>query len=111
MRLQLVTTEEDRMAVGASEAEAFANVLARAFDLYVRKNAQYGSAWREQGYMGSLARILSKAARLKNMQWTDTPHEHSDESVEDNVTDLLNLCVFFLLNRQQHNRWGVRHGE
>lgn len=83
-------------------------------DLLARKQA-YGDAWREQGYMGNTARILSKASRLRNMMWRDGGEFHdgdsagedgSNESVLDTLLDLSALCAFAIANIEDGNRWG-----
>jgi len=82
------------------------------FDECVRlintKNADYRDAWREQGYMGNLARILSKVARLRNMLWTDGPEGSLQgvETIEDTLRDLANLTAFMHQNFEDRNRWG-----
>jgi hypothetical protein len=78
-----------------------------SLNLMLRKNRDYGGAWREQGWMGNLARILSKTARLKSLLWKDFYEEGGNgEAVQDTVRDLMNLCLFFMWNRDAHNRWG-----
>lgn len=79
----------------------------------------YGNAWQEQGYMGNLARILSKASRLKNMLWRDqedgpdTPTtgdqwsaDVDGETVLDTLYDLSALCALAIANIEEGNRWG-----
>lgn len=106
MRLHLEMSEEELHLQGSKEAETVAHVFIKAFDLYQRKRITYGKAWREQGYMGQTARILSKASRLKNMVWREQPFDNTEETVDDTVIDIINLCVFWLLNRGQQNKWG-----
>jgi hypothetical protein len=99
----------------ASEAViAFTAYCEAVTELVRRKDAAYGGAWQKQGYMGNLARILSKAERLKNMCWTDDnpaefPIEGHDESVLDTLKDLMALCAFMGANIEDGNRWG--HGK
>jgi hypothetical protein len=91
-------------AVSAFTAHADA-VLA----LVREKDKAYGGAWQKQGYMGNLARILSKAERLKNMCWTDSEGitvDPDDESVMDTLHDLMALCAFMASNIEEGNRWG-----
>ena len=80
----------------------------------LKKKQAYGDAWQEQGYMGNLARILSKTSRLKNMVWRDTPFEPgteeassgSEETLIDTLLDLSALCAFMAANIEEGNRWG-----
>lgn len=87
-------------------------------DLVSRKNEQYGDAWRKQGYMGNLARIMSKTARLENMLWRDevpdlpaevaSPTEKEQEAIADTLQDMANLCAFMAANLREGNKWGSR---
>lgn len=93
-----------------SEGHRLASEMVAVFEdclnLAMAKNSGYGNAWREQGWMGNLARILSKTARLKNMAWRDNVAESLPEPHEETAGDLINLCVFFLFNRRDSNKWG-----
>jgi hypothetical protein len=83
-----------------------ANEMAGALGTLWAKEGLYGGAWRQQGWMGQLARIMSKTARLRAMLWADQDREDAQEPVRDTVQDLINLCALFLINRQERNRWG-----
>lgn len=96
----------DPAVEGASQLEAMAHQMEKALQLAEAKSAGYGDAWRQQGWMGNLARIFSKTSRLKNLLWQTSAKEVHDEAVEDTALDMINLCVFFLLNRGADNRWG-----
>lgn len=97
----------------ASEAVIAFTAYAEAVTELVRqKDAAYGGAWQKQGYMGNLARIMSKTERLKNMLWQDDqfgpepPVGGWDESVLDTLKDLMALCAFMGANIEDGNRWG-----
>lgn len=80
-------------------------------ELLKKKDAAYGDAWVQQGYMGNLARIFSKASRVKNLMWSDqSDHtswtEEGQESVLDTLYDLSALCAFAIVNIEEGNRWG-----
>lgn len=98
----------DPAAEGASTLEAMAHMMSEALRVTEVKNRYYGDAWRQQGWMGNTARILSKASRLKAMAWHDNVFDDADETINDTVSDMMNLCVFFLMNRGQSNKWGNR---
>lgn len=91
---------------GGSGVEAFVHQLEGALNTFYAKEKMYGGAWRQQGWMGNLARIMSKTARLKNMLWRGEELTDEQETVNDTLQDMINLCVFALLNRGQRNRWG-----
>ena len=77
-------------------------------NLVLDKSQDYGDAWREQGWMGNVARVLSKAARLKNLTWREyeAVANVTNESITDSLRDMVNLAVFALYNRRLGNRWG-----
>jgi hypothetical protein len=88
-------------------------------DLMSKKNLAYGDAWRDQGYMGNIARVLSKVSRLRNLMWRSYPdmnqvldpenssQEDTDaETVRDTLLDLANLCYFAARNLEEGNQWG-----
>ena len=96
----------------APAVQAWDAYSAQVRDLLSAKSVGYGNAWQEQGYMGNLARVLSKTARIKNMMWgdhnpEDLDHiEHDDESVLDTLKDLGALCALAIKNIEEGNRWG-----
>ena len=91
---------------GYATQEELRRVFERALNLAVKKNAAYGSAWRSQGWMGNIARMMSKVARLRSMCWKDFPTEDAEETTDDTALDLINLSAFFLINKGDRNRWG-----
>lgn len=94
--------------VGSVTQERMLWFFEECLTLVVKKSQGYGDAWEQQGYMGNAARIISKAARVKNLVWRDKTMltMSSEETVEDTLLDTINLCVFFLLNWREGNRWG-----
>lgn len=98
------------------QAEEGAHTIGRALEVVnaalqtmSAKNRLYAGAWREQGWMGNLARIQSKVGRLRNMLWRDYPMSDK-ETPDDSLIDLINLAIFAILNRQGGNRWGKGDG-
>jgi hypothetical protein len=91
---------------GFETQQRLAAIFEKCLDLQVRKASTYGDAFRSQGYMGNVARVLSKASRLKKMVWRDWPIEDSEEPVMDTVHDLINLAGFFIINYSDRNKWG-----
>lgn len=97
--------EEKAEAVTAFRAHADATAV-----LVREKDKAYGGAWRKQGYMGNLARIMSKAARLESMVWRDDKDGYQldefGETVQDTLHDLMALAAFMATNLEEGNRWG-----
>lgn len=92
------------------DARRYALVLQQAADLMLKKNHDYGGAWKRQGVIGNLSRIMSKVARLKALRWRDGESGSlvTDETVRDTLLDLMNLSAFAALNDVDGNRWGDR---
>jgi hypothetical protein len=91
------------------------NTVGDALRLAEHKNQQYRDAWRKQGYMGNLSRILSKTARLEAMLWNDPEDEvgreeaaEAVEPIRETLLDLINLAGFMAVNCSEGNRWGKR---
>lgn len=96
---------------GSEAAIAFVAHSEATLSLVRAKDAAYGGAWSKQGYMGNLARIMSKTARLESMLWKDDPSNGigvsvGDESVLDTLHDLMALAAFMASNFEEGNRWG-----
>lgn len=110
VRLELVAPEGWQAEEGSHTILMATEVFAGALATMRAKDRQYGGAWREQGWMGNLARVMSKAARLRNMLWRDYQLEGSAEPVRDTIQDMINLLVFMTLNMNGGNRWGRGDG-
>lgn len=86
----------------------------QALRLAVEKDRAYRRAWVEQGYIGNVGRVLSKAARLRALVWQDDEFQilpgANAETVRDTLLDMANLCAFAAHNLAQGNRWGDNGG-
>jgi maltose-binding protein MalE len=107
-RMKITVKVEADPGEEQADALVYAETLQNAANLFVEKNRFYGGAFREQGWMGNLARIMSKTARLRSMQWRPAPLDDANETVDDTLVDLVNLSVFGIINRQERNIWGRR---
>lgn len=87
---------------------ALAAVFEQTLQVAWRKAAGYGMAWQRQGYMGNLARIFSKADRLRELMWNDKALEFppDGESTRDTLEDLVSIVAFAVINLAAENRWG-----
>lgn len=110
MRLIMLDDNDDAMELGLAEGDAttaqLLDIFAECIVLQRQKTQTYGEAWRSQGEMGNVARVLSKVARLRKMCWTFNQIDSATESVEDTLLDLINLAGFTLINRRDRNKWG-----
>ena len=98
-------------------AQVVAQFHDAALRLAVSKDQAYRKAWVEQGYMGNVGRILSKASRLRALMWGDRHVEEMtteelmrEDGIRDTLLDMANLCAFAAHNMAEGNRWGGDRG-
>ena len=87
-------------AVDMSNEEAtklYDDVLNEAKELMVRKNHDYGEAWREMSKEGIVDMILAKIIRIKTILEHDGKTIAS-EGVEGNYFDIINYAIFDLIH-------------
>lgn len=72
-------------------------VLAEAKELMIRKNHDYGEAWREMSKEGIVDMILAKIIRIKTILSNDGKTIAS-EGVEGNYFDIINYAIFDLIH-------------
>lgn len=87
-------------AVDMSKEEAakqYDAVLNEAKELMVRKNHDYGEAWREMSKKGIVDMILAKIIRIKTILEHDGKTIAS-EGVEGNYFDIINYAIFDLIH-------------
>jgi hypothetical protein len=81
-----------------SRIQQFQSVQKEAFDLFSKKNADYGDAFANDGPVGVLVRLGDKIQRMKSIQKSGITLVQ-DESLRDTLVDLSNyavLCVMLL---------------
>ena len=77
--------------------ELYDKVLNEAKELMVRKNHDYGEAWREMSKEGIVDMILAKIIRIKTILENDGKTIAS-EGVEGNYFDIINYAIFDLIH-------------
>lgn len=107
IKLKIENGLEENM-VGYETQRRLLHLFESCLVLQQRKASTYGEAWRDQGWVGNVGRVLSKAARLKNMVWRDQPVESATEPVDETLMDMINLAAFALINYTDKNKWGNR---
>ena len=78
-------------------AKQYDAVLNEAKELMVRKNHDYGEAWREMSKEGIVDMILAKIIRIKTILEHDGKTIAS-EGVEGNYFDIINYAIFDLIH-------------
>lgn len=87
-------------AVDMSSEEAtrlYDEVLNEAKELMLRKNHDYGEAWREMSKEGIIDMILAKIIRIKTIL-TNNGKTIASEGVEGNYFDIINYAIFDLIH-------------
>lgn len=90
-------------AVDMSNDEALSHydaVLNETKELMMRKNHDYGEAWREMSKEGIVDMILAKIIRIKTILENDGKTVAS-EGVEGNYFDIINYAIFDLIHYEQ----------
>ena len=90
-------------AVDMSNEDALAlydQVLHEAKELMMRKNHDYGEAWREMSKEGIVDMILAKVIRIKTIL-ENGGKTIASEGVEGNYFDIINYAIFDLIHYEE----------
>lgn len=91
----------DSIDMSSEEASTlYDGVLNEAKELMLRKNHDYGEAWREMSKEGIVDMILAKIIRIKTIIANDGK-TISSEGVEGNYFDIINYAIFDLIHYEQ----------
>ena len=87
------------------EAVAFKRISQENFELYKRKNIDYGNSFSEQfqefRMQSVMFRLQDKVSRIKRL--SINPQEVSDESLIDTLRDLSNYAVMTIIELEKDN--------
>ena len=81
----------------SEEVQKFKNVLSARFQIFAKKNADYGSSFKVDGLIGIVLRLGDKLMRLKKT--TDNNHtiQVKDEGLRELFLDISNYCDMGLM--------------
>jgi hypothetical protein len=84
------------------------DVYAKAIRVFDQKNADYGDAWRRNGWRGNLSRVFEKNERVRNLLWCSDPRTPAvgDETAVETLRDMLNTLAFAIINLEDGVEWG-----
>ncbi len=77
--------------------QLFNEVLQESKELMLKKNHDYGEAWREMSKEGIVDMILAKIIRIKTIL-DNNGHTIASEGVEGNYFDIINYAIFDLIH-------------
>jgi hypothetical protein len=114
LRLQLRVEADDgtewgdnfNATVGSQTVHNVIGFMEDCLNLLYLKEQHYQGAWRQQGWMGQTARILSKASRIHALVWREQVLASGDETTDETIQDLANLCFLWMINKAGMNKWG-----
>ena len=81
---------------GSEAVELYDNKVNETFELMLKKNHDYGEAWRDMEISSLTDLIIQKIFRMKSINNNDG-ETISSEGVESNFQDILNYSVFALI--------------
>ena len=81
---------------GTEVVELYDNKVNETFELMLKKNHDYGEAWRDMEISSLTDLIIQKIFRVKSINSNDGK-TISSEGVESNFQDILNYSVFALI--------------
>lgn len=76
-------------------SEQYAKIIEKCRRLFLKKTADYGTAWRILRPSSLTDQIFIKAQRIRTIQETGTAKV--DESIEDGFVGIINYCVMALI--------------
>ena len=89
--------------------DQFQDITSRMHEIYVKKNADYGSSFDEQfdeyGMTSAVIRLSDKLKRLKQLTKTGTANV-KDESMEDTLMDLANYSILAIMQLRKRRLLG-----
>lgn len=92
----LIEIDENKMS------DIYDEVTRRVKELLVKKNHDYGEAWREMSIASITDQILIKLFRIKNILKIDRKLQVS-EDLDAQFSDIINYCVFALIKLNKEN--------
>jgi len=84
------------------------DVFSEALMLFDQKNADYGDAWRRNGWRGNLPRLFEKSDRVKSLLWRNDPRVPAvgDETAVQTLVDMMNTLAFCVINLREEVEFG-----
>jgi hypothetical protein len=70
-------------------------ILEEASSLLIRKNTDYGDAWKRSGIIGLLVRLGDKLTRVENLNGRRALV--ADETIRDTLIDIIGYAVLALI--------------
>ena len=95
IQIQIGVVDEPDLS-GTEVVELYDNKVNETFELMLKKNHDYGEAWRDMEISSLTDLIIQKIFRMKSINSNDGK-TISSEGIESNFQDILNYSVFALI--------------
>ncbi len=95
IQIQIGVVDEPDL-IGTEVFELYDNKVNETFELMLKKNHDYGEAWRDMEISSLTDLIIQKIFRMKSINSNDGK-TISSEGIESNFQDILNYSVFALI--------------
>ena len=82
--------------MSSSDAEKFKLVQREAFELFIKKNSDYGNAYKTYGFIGILTRLGDKISRCLNISKNNITLV-DDETLLDTIIDIHNYTALAII--------------
>lgn len=97
MQLKLPPADEGSLELDSQKVEAhYKKELEKVYELFVRKNHDYGEAWRDMRITSMTDLILMKLLRIKQIE-NNSGKTTVSEGVAAGYSDIINYSVFCLI--------------
>lgn len=87
------------------EANEFRKIVDEMYELYRKKNANYGNSfgdtWKDFGIISGCTRLADKMNRLKSLV---KGSENNFESIEDTFIDMANYAIMCVIELRKENK-------
>ena len=97
--------DEDRTEI----LKLYDDYAQKAKDLMLRKNHDYGEAWREMRISSITDLIYQKVLRTKQIE-DNQGKTVASEGIDANYYDMLNYAAFCLIKMMEDGRWKMEDG-
>ncbi|MBX6380038.1 uncharacterized protein DUF1599 [Thermoflavifilum aggregans] len=100
--IQFKLKNDERIDLPAEEALAYYDAaVSETKDLMLKKNHDYGEAWREMSLESLVDLILTKLLRIRQM--VRNPQTDAEEQMYSNFQDIINYAVFALIKQREEH--------
>ena len=87
-----------QIILNSSNNETVEDIQTRLFNLFKRKNSDYGNSFEVFGKMGIIIRLIDKMNRLITLLDVNYSKKVNDEGIKDTWEDLYNYTILAIIS-------------